>query len=669
MNMRRENSRSLTLISPRQNGPTQPMALNFAFLNHARAAAEIARLMLPEAAGEHNNIMFPWRHFRSGITLFVLAFSAFTPAQQGASSQDGQKLPTAARSADQASPNPPAAELKVTTRMVLVDVVATDNKGVPVPDLKADDFTVQEEGQEQPVGAFSFHQADQQSEQASTAATAAPPKLPAGYFSNKPQYKTNGALNVLLLDALNSNMINQAAMRDAMIKFLEKIPAGEPIAIYLLGTRLTLIQDFTSDPELLRKAVASFKRQGSKAQSNPAGNTRIAEMPIGSVAANTMVTMMPGLQAKLEEFHEQQVAEQADFGVRYTLDALNSLAGFLAGYPGRKNLVWISETFPFTIVVDNVSSRNSRDYSREVARTANLLSNAQVAIYPVDARTLAGTSQFSVGNDPNPIGTPQRTKQTIQGDAGQEESHQAESRMASRSTMNDLAEKTGGKAFYNTNDLEGSVRRSMQDGSAYYTLGYYPTNKNWDGAFRRITVKVARPGIKLHYRVGYFAIEPQSYARLDAAQKTDDLARAMSLEFPVSTALLFQAMVLQPSAENKNKILVNYAVDPHALTFESGTDGLQHASVDCAVIVYSTKGETVQALSNTMVAALKPEEYKRVMQKSFPCRQSLDLAPGQYLFRLGVRDSRTGLTGTLNAPVTITPSASSGEAQPAEKKP
>jgi VWFA-related protein len=552
--------------------------------------------------------------------------------------------------------------------MVVVDVVATDNKGVTVPDLKADDFTVQDEGQEQPVRAFSFHQPDQQSEQASTAATAAPPKLPAGYFSNKPQYKTNGALNVLLLDALNSNMINQAAMRDAMIKFLEKVPAGEPIAIYLLGTRLTLIQDFTSDPELLRKAVASFKRQGSKAQSNPAGNTRIAETPIGSVAADTMATM-PGLQAKLEEFHELQVAEQADFGVRYTLDALNSLAGFLAGYPGRKNLVWISETFPFTIVVDNVSSRNSRDYSREVARTANLLSNAQVAIYPVDARPLAGTSQFSVGNDPNPIGTPQRMKQTIQGDAGQEESHQAEGRTASRSTMNDLAEKTGGRAFYNTNDLEGSVRRSMQDGAAYYTLGYYPTNKNWDGAFRRITVKVARPGIKLHYRLGYFAVEPQSYAKLDEGQKRDDLAKAMSLNFPVATALPFQAMVVPPSAENKNKVVVNYAVDPHALTFESGTDGLQHASVDCAVIVYSTKGDSVQAASNTMIAALKPEEYQRVMQKSFPCRQSLELTPGQYLFRLGVRDSRTGLIGTLNAPVTISPTPSGAEAQPAEKKP
>ncbi|HET9839544.1 MAG TPA: hypothetical protein VFR84_15035, partial [Candidatus Angelobacter sp.] len=98
------------------------------------------------------------------------------------------------------------------------------------------------------------------------------------------------------------------------------------------------------------------------------------------------------------------------------------------------------------------------------------------------------------------------------------------------------------------------------------------------------------------------------------------------------------------------------------LTFELGTDGLQHASVDCAVIVYSQKGETLQTLSNTMVASLKPDEYNRVMQRSFPCRQSFEVGPGEYLLRLGVRDARTGLLGTLNAPLTV------AVEQPAEKK-
>ncbi|HVG92070.1 MAG TPA: VWA domain-containing protein, partial [Alphaproteobacteria bacterium] len=568
--------------------------------------------------------------------------------------------------------------------------------------LKADDFTVQEEGQAQAVRAFSFHQTDQEPASASAQASAfVNPKLPPGYFSNAPQYKSNGALNVLLLDALNSTLLNQASMRDGMIKLIEKLPAGQPIAIYLLGNKLTLVQDFTSDPEVLRKAVAGVKRQGSKLLDNAAGTTRMDDMPVGSVLFDAMTEppsirskptlKVPWIRAKLEDFREQKISAQADFRVRLSLDALNSLARALSGYPDRKNLIWISETFPFTIVIDTTATpsdrrlaridqiagttmntaslRNGRDFSHEIALTGSLLSDAQVAIYPINVEGLSGNTDFSVGNDPNPIGKPAIMKSTLDDEAGKNMNREAEGHMVSRSTMNDLAEKTGGKAYYNTNNIEGAVRRSMEDGSTYYTLGYYPENKTWDGKFRRITIKVARPGVKLHYRAGYYAVEPQSYAKLDQAEKTNELAKAMSLDFPASTALFFQAMVVPPSTATGNKVLVNYAVDPHGLTFDLGNDGLQHASVDCAVIVYSEKNEPVKSLSNTMIAALKPEEYQRVQQKSFPCRQTFDLAPGEYLFRLGVRDGHTGTLGTLNAPVTIPPPSQASQAQPADKKP
>ena len=596
------------------------------------------------------------------LLLFLFIFVALSPAQKNPSTD----APLAsAQSSQPGTQDQPASTLRVSTRLVLVDVVATDKKAAPVNDLKAEDFIVQEEGAEQPVQVFSFHHPGAAEPQVSDP-FAAPGKLPPGYYTNVPQYKTGGALNVVLLDALNSNMIDQASMRDAMINFLEKIPAGEPIAIYLLGNKLTLIQDFTSDPELLRKAVAGVKRQGSRGMSNVAGNTRDAQMPVGSIAADTM-GLIAGLRGRLEEFHDQQSATQTDLRVALTLDALNALAHSLAGYSGRKNLIWISETFPVTIMLDKLASNNNRDYAAAVARTGSLLSNAQIAIYTVDARGLAGSSQFSVGSDPNPIGTPQQTKETIGGETLREASRETTESTASHSTMNDLAEKTGGRAFYNVNNLEVAIRKSMEDGSTYYTLGYYPTNKDWDGKFRRITVKTVRPGVKLHYRQGYFAIEPQSYAKLDAVQKAGDLAQALNLDSPISTGLRFQAAVVPPSAASKNKVMVNYAVDPHQLTFELASDGLQHTSVDCAVIVYSQKGETLQTLSNTMIAALKPEEYNRVMQRSFPCRQSFEVAPGEYLLRLGVRDARTGLVGTLNAPLAI-PAAANGSEQPTEKK-
>ena len=587
--------------------------------------------------------MRPW-YFRSSLLwlcLLGLAQPTAWPVQSAQSPTENQSTLT----------------LRANTRLVVVDVVATDNKGVPVTDMKSGDFIVQEEGTEQEVQVFSFHQPGAEPP-AQKGPFATPGRLPKGVYTNVPQYRTGGALNVLLVDALNSNPVDQAAARDAMLKFLEKLPAGEPVAVYLLGNKLTLIQDFTSDPEMLKKAIAGLKQPKSRAMTSAADSTVAAQLPMGSAAAET-VGMMPGLLRGLAEFRDQQSAAQADVRVSITLDALNALARSLAGYPGRKNLIWVSETIPITIAVGRTRANNNRDYSAAVERTENLLSNAQVAIYTVDSRAIAGSNQFNVAGDPNPISAPQSEKQTLRGETGNVARIESDDRVSTRSTMNDLADTTGGRAFYNTNNLEGAVRKSMEDGSTYYTLGYYPANKNWDGKFRRITVKTERPGVKLHYRQGYFALEPQSYAKLDASQKTSDLAQALSLNFPVATGLRFQAAISPPSAETKNKVLVNYAVDPHQISFELQSDGLQHASVDCAVIVYSQKGETLQTLSNTMNGALKPEEYQRVMERSFPCKQTFDLGSGEYLLRLGVRDARTGLLGTLDAPLTI-PAQTSG---------
>lgn len=601
-----------------------------------------------------------------------------SPAQPAA--QSSQPAPAQATPSSAQVPT-----LKVNTRLVVVDVVATDNKGAPVTDLKADDFTVQEEGVEQPIQVFSFHQSGTSVEPDAAGPWVSQAKLPPNIFTNVPQYKTGGALNVLLLDSLNTNLPNQATVRDAMIKLLEKLPAGEPVAIYLVGDKLTLIQDFTSDPAVLQKAIAGLKRQGPKAVANAAGTTRMAEMPMGNAAWETAMSI-PGLETRLQDFQEKEATGQADYRVRFSLDVLNALAHALSGYPGRKNLIWVSESFPFAIVVDKdaktidfaqtnetmtlvtAAMRSDRDFSREIAHTGNLLTDAQIAIYPVDAHGLGGNGDFSVGNDPNPISSPAIFKSTLADEAGKVAHQESEERVATRSSLNDLADKTGGRAFYNTNNLEGAVRKSLEDGSTYYTLGYYPANKNWNGSFRRISVKTIRPGVKLHYRQGYFALEPLSYSKLNDSRKASDLAQALSLNFPVATALRFQAAVVPPTAAG-NKVVINFAVDPHQLVFDLESDGMQHASVDCAVIVYSQKGETVQTLSNTMVAALRPDEYNRVMQRSFPCRQTLDLQPGEYMLRLGVRDARTGLLGTLNAPLTVPAGSSNGVQQPAEKHP
>ena len=596
--------------------------------------------------------MFKKVEILSLAATMVLAVACL--AQQSASAPSPEQKDGHATAAPAQQPAyETSAVLKVKSRLVVVDVVARDSKGLPVTDLKQEDFTVLEDGKEQKLRIFNFQQPED-----SPAAPVQQPAVAVNVVDNLPHFKSGRALNVLLLDALNTSRVNQVSMRQAMIKFLETLPANEPIAVYLLGDKIRLLQDFTTDPAVLKDVVRSFKGKNSPLLGLSADGS-----PIAPVLPGVAQSLPPQMAAQVRAFQDQQTADVTDLRVQITLAALNSLSRTLSGYPGRKNLIWISETFPFDVLLTSAierSSFNDRSYSNEIARTGNLLSDSQVAIYPLDARGLAGSGFFNVANSTDQYGNSMASSSLGGGMASQMD-READDRMAAHGTMNDLADRTGGRAFYNRNDLDGAVRDSINDGSTYYTLGYYPENKDWNGGFRKIQVKVRRGGAKLRYRVGYFAVDSAAFAKLNPKRQDEDFDDAMSLNIPVSTALPFQAIVLPPSAKTQNQVVVSYRLDPHVLSFESNNDGLQSVNVECAVRVFSKKNpdKPVTTEAQKMGGALNPDAYAKVMKGFFPCRDQVALQPGDYLLRLGVRDNVTGLIGTANAALTIPAETSS----------
>jgi VWFA-related protein len=555
--------------------------------------------------------------------------------------------------------------LKVKSRLVVVDVVARDGKGVPITDLKQEDFTVLEDGKEQKLRIFSFQHPED-------SMATAPPQAPANGMNvvdNLPHFQPGRALNVMLLDALNTSRLNQLSMRQAMIKFLDTLPANEPIAVYLLSDRIHLLQDFTTDPAVLKNVVRSFRGNTSPLLAAVSADGS----PIAPVLPGVAQSLPPQMANQIKAFQDQMTIDTTDQRVQITLAALNSLSRTLSGYPGRKNLIWLSETFPFDVMLANVAGRaslNSRNYSPEIARTGNMLSDSQVAIYPLDARGLAGSGIFNVANNSDQYGSSAASSMLGRGMGGQMD-RESDDRMAARSTMNDLADRTGGRAFYNRNDLDGAVRDSITDGSTYYTLGYYPENKDWNGGFRNIQIKLKRSGVKLRYRIGYFAVDTAAFAKLNPKRQDEEFDDALSLNIPISTALPFQALVMPPSAKTQNKMIVNYRVDPHALSFEASNDGLQAVNMECAVRVFPKKNpdKPVKTEAQKMGGALNADAYAKIMKGFFPCRDALELQPGDYLLRLGVRDNVTGLIGTANASLTIPEDSSSANPSAPPAKP
>jgi len=184
--------------------------------------------------------------------------------------------------------------IRVTSHLILVDVVATDSKGVPISDLKREDFSLTEDGRPQKVSQFSFYQGRLERP---TPVAASAEEEAASIVSNRPRFTVNGPLNVLLLDGLNTNVRDQKYARDQMLKFLEKLPADRPVAVFALGMKLYLLQDFTTDPTLLKAAIKGYREKGSPTLASPTGTSIMADM--SPIALETLGDFAPAMRQQI----------------------------------------------------------------------------------------------------------------------------------------------------------------------------------------------------------------------------------------------------------------------------------------------------------------------------------------------------------------------------------
>jgi hypothetical protein len=359
------------------------------------------------------------------------------------------------------------------------------------------------------------------------------------------------------------------------------------------------------------------------------------------------------MEQSLHDFAAEEEAFRKDVAVQITLDALKRLGHYLAGYPGRKNLVWVSDSIPFNVSPDtSLSSPFSvqRQYGEQIKDAAGVLTDSQVAVYPVDARGLVGSFMPDASQSGAAFARSRGGIQAMTASMNK----QSAALQAAHDSMNEIADQTGGHAYYNRNDIDHAIALSVAEGSTYYTLGYYPEDKGWDGKFRKIEVKVNRPGLKLHHRRGYFAVDPERMKPKDEQAARRELFAALNPESPISTSLPFVVRITPPN-KDQHSVLVDFSVEPKAIAFDPQGE-LHHADIDFISVVFDSKGKKeVTNQSETMNANLKPNTYADVMKYGLRIRQKLDLPPGKYLLKFGVRDIRSNLIGTTSAAVEVPP--------------
>ena len=581
---------------------------------------------------------------RHSLLLMVLSFCASSLLAQTGTNEPAASLPTF--------------QSKVSE--VLVDVVISNAKDEPVSGLAKKDFEVLEDGKPQTISLFEEHKRLR-------IKPAKLPPMPPNVYTNFPPLKATDSVNVLLLDALNTQVSDQSYVRAQLTRYLKTVQPGTPLAVFVLTSRLRMIQSVTTDSALL---LAALNKQ--KLESGPQQSAKLlsgAEDDANSVYTAEVMNNLVGetdlaLTAMAPRGFATMAQNKLDTRVQTTLQALQQLARYLGGFPGRKNLVWFSGSFPISVFPDlNAADafQGVRQFGGEVQRTATLLTLAQVAIYPIAAEGLVSDSQFAA--NANRIGET-RALQTSPdfGDGGK--------RNANYESMETLADDTGGKAFYNTNGLDNALARALNYGSHYYTLSYSPNNKKMDGKYRRIQVKVSGK-YKLAYRRGYYADNARDIkTKKDAV--TDLLRPLMQRGLPDFSQILYKVRVTrsspQPAQEavragdNKEfkeaftRYAAEFAIAAGDVALEAASDGERRGEVEIMLVAYDRDGTALNWIARKQGISLTRQNYAGALAAGLQLHYEIDI-PSEMLsrddvyLRTGVYDLRSSNAGTLEIPL------------------
>ena len=563
----------------------------------------------------------------------------------------------------------PAVTFQVEVDYVDVDVVVTDEQGNFVRGLTRDDFEVLEDGKPVKLDTFStveipVHRFD---------------ATRFGGRSAVEDVRSNravldGRFYVIVLDDIGTAPLRSQYVIKAAREFVEKhFAANDTAAVVSTSGRRDRSQEFTSDRALLLAAIGKF--QGMKLRSSTMDkldgyyqDLALAEGlsaqtgdPVdpssAAVRSASSFSRGEGYPNRTYDINDMERGQRA-LGV---LGQLKSYAEFLANVRGRrKAMVLFSEGIDYP-VHDIFAAHEATNVIRATEDAIAAAARANVNIFTVDPRGLVGlTSEYIELNRSNSelfnIGARDPRAGMQPHTALLAEMRQTQD------SLRTLAEQTGGIAAIDTNSFASSFDRIVQANSLYYMIGYYPANHPRDGRFHKIEVRTKRSGLRVLARRGYASprardltnrerqrVERERVARTKGSDQTSTELRAM-LDSPIQqggVGLDVQAAAFKGTTRNATVALA-IEVDGSRLQFAPPKDnGVFSNVVELSLYGINAQGKPLQGLRTAMDLTLRPDSHDRVKKFGLRANPRIELPPGRYQVRIGVRESGAGEMGTV----------------------
>jgi VWFA-related protein len=487
------------------------------------------------------------------------------------------------------------------TRVVQIDVSVKDSHGHPVMDLAKQDFTIFDNGKARSIDIFSVNGSGDASAPLATTTTAAPPSqsLPPNVFSNRNQGPPNlpGHSTVIVLDQVNAFFEDAGQGRKSVMDLMSKVPPDERIALYVIARKLGLVvvQDYTTDHELLLKNLAKYIPRGlmPRPWDWPTGIQDRAGAPAPPDATKA--------SPQENEFVWHENSENARL-------SLQALAEHLALVPGRKSVYMVTQGFP---------ARLMRGMGQPAwDKTISALNEANVAVNTVDSRGF-----LTNGEPQDPISG------TI-------------------TAMQQIAEGTGGKAYFGRNDLDTAMAEGIEASRTTYTLAFYLADNERDNKFHALKVNADRPGLELFYRQGYYA----GNTDLPDTPSTRGELEASMLNQVNSTGVGITARVDSVPGTPRGTLNIRLNLDPGTLSLHEKTGGWT-GQIEETFVELNASGATLSKVSDTREFQITRESRASYDSQGVAWPQSLPLIPGAVKIAIVVRDTKSGRVGSLAVPL------------------
>jgi len=503
--------------------------------------------------------------------------------------------------------------LKMNAELVLTNVVARDTKtGELVSGLKQSDFSIYENGKQQQISTFDF----ETMEMATPLNEATISGLAAGSSRNKAAVARledlrNHRLIVLFFDLTSMQPEDLDRSVAAAREFLRaKMQPADLVALISLGGTLKVDQDFTADKTALIHEVAVYN--GTEGQGFAEGAT-----------ANTN-------QVEDATGYTPDESEYNDLNTDRELFALKAVAKSLEKITEKKSLLYFSGG----IQRDGIENQASLRAAINAAVRANL------AIYSVDTRGLQTVTQLGDASTGSLRGTG--------GYNGGALTNNMNANFATQEVMATLSSDTGGKAFFDSNDFAPAFAQVQRDTSAYYAIGFHSSNPSRDGRYRKLTIKINRPGVKLEYRPGHYA--PADFQHAGKEDRERDLEEQLASDLPATDMAVYLDALFFRLDENRFFVPVSLIVLGSQIPFVKGGDK-DKATLDIIGTVIDEAKRPIGQARETVKLNLDPGLQAR--QKNIQYTTSFNLPPGKYRLKFVVRENQTGRMGSFETEITL----------------